>query len=89
MGQDASDTAEMLTKDQILNCPLCRKRYNLSNRVPVMVCASQHNFCEECLEEVIKTKKCLECRDLLLLKKKRNVLLCYILEKLNLPESES
>lgn len=89
MGQDPSATADMLTKDQILTCSLCRKRYNLSNRAPVMVCSSQHNFCEECLEEVIKTKKCLECKDMLLLKKKRNVLLCYILEKLNLPESES
>jgi hypothetical protein len=58
MGQDASGVLEQLNKDMILSCPSCKKLYNLNSRAPVMVCPNQHNYCEECLEEVIKAKKC-------------------------------
>ena len=46
-----------------------------------MVCSNQHNYCEECLDAVNRNRKCFECKETLLVRKRKNVLLCYILEK--------
>jgi hypothetical protein len=89
MGQGLSAVIEQLTRDGILACPNCAKGFNLSNRTPIMVCANQHNFCEDCIEEVSKTKNCFECKEQLLTKRKKNTLLCYLIDKLNLNEESS
>lgn len=81
--QDLQGVREQLHSDQLLHCLRCREEFNLVNKAPFMVCLNQHNYCEMCLEEVNKAKRCLDCKESLLPKRKRNAVVCYILQKLD------
>ena len=74
---------DILKKDMIICCVYCKQEFNLVDRHPIMVCFNQHNYCEKCMQDVNKNKKCFECKEMLLLKKKKNQILIYMINKLN------
>ena len=50
-------------KINLITCSVCMQIYNITTRVPQIICANNHTYCKECSNQFDKTtKKCPECR---------------------------
>jgi len=81
--KDIQGVRDQLHQDMILHCPKCSEKYNLTNKLPIMVCQNQHNYCLSCFEMLGKKNICPDCKDGLFQKMNKNNLICYILEKMH------
>ncbi len=63
---------------------MCAYDYDLSERVPMMLCDNQHHCCLVCVNEIIVRKKqCPFCRkDIQINKIFKNRMVCKILEEM-------